>query len=119
LAASTVLAPGQRRNLVDDVAQIADPRHRRGRRHPLAGVLGVAVAAVLAGAKSLAAIAEWAADARPGNGRAWGAPSSPVRRVQATRRGDVRWWPSVGASARNRRNAPGSSRASRWRSVSR
>jgi hypothetical protein len=63
LAASTVLAPGQRRNLVDDVAQIADPRHRRGRRHPLAGVLGVAVAAVLAGAKSLAAIAEWAADA--------------------------------------------------------
>ena len=50
-------------SLLDDLAQIADPRHRRGRRHPLVGVLGVAVAAVLAGARSLAAIGEWAADA--------------------------------------------------------
>jgi hypothetical protein len=41
----------------------ADPRQRRSRRHALVGVLGVAVCAVLAGAKSLAAIGEWAADA--------------------------------------------------------
>jgi predicted transposase YbfD/YdcC len=40
-----------------------DPRQRRGRRHPLVGVLGVAVCAVLAGARSLAAIGEWASDA--------------------------------------------------------
>jgi hypothetical protein len=63
LAASAALAPGQCRSLLDHLAHIADPRHRRGRRHPLVGVLGVAVCAVLAGAKSLAAIGEWAADA--------------------------------------------------------
>jgi hypothetical protein len=65
LAASAALAPGQCRSLLDHLAHIADPRHRRGRRHPLVGVLGVAVCAVLASAKSLAAIGEWAA-AAPG-----------------------------------------------------
>jgi predicted transposase YbfD/YdcC len=55
--------PGQCRSLLDDLAQIPDPRQRRGRRHALAAVLAVAVAAVLAGARSLAAIGEWAADA--------------------------------------------------------
>jgi predicted transposase YbfD/YdcC len=49
--------------LLDYLAQIADPRHRRGRRHTLSAVLVVAVAAVLAGARSLAAIGEWASDA--------------------------------------------------------
>ena len=43
-------------------ATIADPRGRRGRRHDLAGVLAIATAAVCAGASSLVAIAEWAAD---------------------------------------------------------
>ncbi|MFF4522295.1 transposase family protein [Streptomyces bluensis] len=42
-----------------------DPRRGHGRRHPLAFVLSLAACAVLAGAKSLAAIAEWAADAPP------------------------------------------------------
>jgi predicted transposase YbfD/YdcC len=63
LAASTALAPGQCRSLLDHLATITDPRQRRGRRHALVGVLGVAVCAVLAGARSLAAIGEWAADA--------------------------------------------------------
>jgi len=58
-----VLAPDQCRGLLDHLAQIPDPRRRRGRRHALGVVLAVAVAAVLAGAKSLAAIGEWAADA--------------------------------------------------------
>jgi hypothetical protein len=40
-----------------------DPRARRGVRHPVAVVLGLAVCAVLAGARSFVAIAEWAADA--------------------------------------------------------
>ncbi|HET8647281.1 MAG TPA: transposase family protein, partial [Vicinamibacteria bacterium] len=40
-----------------------DPRQRRGRRHALGVVLAVAVAAVLAGARSLVAIGEWAQDA--------------------------------------------------------
>jgi predicted transposase YbfD/YdcC len=57
------LAPDQCRGLLDYLAQLPDPRHRRGRRHALATVLAVAVAAVLAGARSLAAIGEWASDA--------------------------------------------------------
>ena len=57
------LAPEQCRDLLDCLAQIPDPRHRRGRRHTLGAVLAVAVAAVVAGASSLAAIGEWASDA--------------------------------------------------------
>ncbi len=62
-AAAAALAPDQCRSLLEDLATITDPRHRRGRRHTLGAVLAVAVAAVLAGARSLAAIGEWAADA--------------------------------------------------------
>jgi DDE_Tnp_1-associated len=57
------LTPQQYRSLLDYLAQVSDPRHRRGRRHALGAVLAVAVAAVLAGAGSLAAIGEWASDA--------------------------------------------------------
>ena len=45
------------------LAQVADPRHRRGVRHRLAVILGLALCAVVAGARSFTAIAEWAADA--------------------------------------------------------
>jgi len=62
-AAPTALAPDQCRSLLEHLAQLADPRQRRGRRHALGTVLAVAACAVLAGATSLAAIAEWAADA--------------------------------------------------------
>jgi len=41
---------------------VADPRARRGVRHRLAVILALAVCAVLAGARSFTAIAEWAAD---------------------------------------------------------
>ncbi len=41
---------------------ITDPRCRGGVRHQLVAVLGVAVCAVLAGARSYVAIAEWAQD---------------------------------------------------------
>jgi predicted transposase YbfD/YdcC len=47
------------------LTQIPDPRRRRGRRHPLAGLLAVGIAAVIAGSKSFAAIGQWAADAGP------------------------------------------------------
>jgi DDE_Tnp_1-associated len=48
LAAPAALAPDQCRDLLDYLARIADPRHRRGRRHALTTVLAVAVCAVLA-----------------------------------------------------------------------
>ncbi|MDT3445604.1 MULTISPECIES: transposase family protein [unclassified Pseudofrankia] len=43
--------------------QVVDPRKRRGRRHRLPVVLTLATCAVLVGARSFTAIAEWAADA--------------------------------------------------------
>jgi predicted transposase YbfD/YdcC len=45
------------------LAAVPDPRARAGRRHPMVAILALAAAAVLAGARSFAAIAEWAADA--------------------------------------------------------
>src|SRR5512140_30789 len=51
--------------LLDLLAQVPDPRKRRGRRHPLAGLLAVGMAAVIAGSRSFAAIGQWAADAGP------------------------------------------------------
>lgn len=47
------------------LSTLGDPRDRRGRRHQFATVLVVAVAGVLAGARSLAGIAGWVAD-QPG-----------------------------------------------------
>ena len=52
-----------RAGLLSVLAQVPDPRKPRGVRHRLAAVLGLAVCAVLAGARSYVAIAEWAADA--------------------------------------------------------
>lgn len=46
-------------SLLAALAQVPDPRARRGRRHPLAAILALAVAAMLADARSLYAIAQW------------------------------------------------------------
>jgi len=64
--------------LLDLLAQIPDPRKRRGRRHPLAGLLAVGVAAVIAGSRSFAAIGQWAADAGPELLAALGAARGPA-----------------------------------------
>jgi len=56
-------ASGEQPGLPGVLARVADPRHRRGVRHRLAGILGLALCAVVAGARSFTAIAEWAADA--------------------------------------------------------
>lgn len=45
------------------LAGLPDPRDRRGRRFPLTAIVTAAAASVLAGARSLTAIAEWIADA--------------------------------------------------------
>jgi predicted transposase YbfD/YdcC len=49
--------------LLGVLARVADPRRRRGVRHRLGVILGLALCAVVAGARSFTAIAEWAADA--------------------------------------------------------
>ena len=54
------------------LAAIPDPRARRGVRHRLVVILGLAVCAVLAGARSFTSIAEWAADTDQGTGDALG-----------------------------------------------
>jgi predicted transposase YbfD/YdcC len=60
LAADTA---GDSPGLLTVLAGVADPGRRRGVRHRLLVILGLAVCAVLGGARSFTAIAEWAADA--------------------------------------------------------
>jgi hypothetical protein len=62
---SSPLSAARSQYLLDLLAQFPDPRRRRGRRHPLAGLLAVGIAAVIAGSRSFAAIGQWAADAGP------------------------------------------------------
>lgn len=75
--------------LLDLLSRVTDPRARRGRRHHLAVVLAVGLAAVTTGAKSFVAIGEWAAAAPIETLRALGvtgpvAPGeSTIRRVFA------------------------------------
>ena len=49
--------------LTERLATLADPRCRRGKRHPFVAVLLIACSAVVTGATSFAAIGEWAVDA--------------------------------------------------------
>jgi hypothetical protein len=57
------LQDGDAPHLLAYLATVPDPRAARGRRHRLVAILGLAAAAVLAGARSIAAIGEWAAEA--------------------------------------------------------
>jgi predicted transposase YbfD/YdcC len=65
-------------HLLGLLAQVPDPRKKRGRRHPLAGLLAVGIAAVIAGSRSFAAIGQWAADAGPEALAALGAVRGPA-----------------------------------------
>ena len=77
------------RGLLAALAEIVDPRARRGVRHRLVVILGIGVCAVLAGARSFVAIAEWARDltpsvwARLGVGRVSPSESAIRRTLQA------------------------------------
>lgn len=53
---------GTCRSLVEVLAEVEDPRKARGKRHPLAAILALAVAATLCGAKGSGAIAQWGRD---------------------------------------------------------
>jgi predicted transposase YbfD/YdcC len=59
------MAAARCQHLLDLLAQVPDPRKKRGRRHALAGLLAVGIAAVIAGSRSFAAIGQWAGDAGP------------------------------------------------------
>lgn len=49
-------------SLVQVLKSVPDPRRRRGLRHALPGIVAVALAAVVAGARSYAAIGQWASE---------------------------------------------------------
>jgi hypothetical protein len=53
---SSPIAAARSQYLLDLLAQVPDPRNKRGRRHALAGLLAAGIAAVIAGSRSFAAI---------------------------------------------------------------
>jgi predicted transposase YbfD/YdcC len=81
LAHADPLRPADPPHLLAYLATIHDPRRASGRRHPLTAILAIAAAAVLTGAQSVAAIAEWAQDA-----------PQPVRAALGTRRDAPDHW---------------------------
>jgi hypothetical protein len=129
LAHADALRPADTPGLLAYLATIHDPRRACGRRHPLVAILAMAAAAVLAGARSMTAIAEWAADApqpvraalgarRDGPDR-WVVPAEATIRRTLTRVDPPRWppcsargWPTVTV-------APPSSGGGRSRSTAR
>ncbi len=81
LAHADPLRPADTPGLLACLATIHDPRRASGRRHPLTAILAMAAAAVLTGARSVAATAEWAADA-----------PQPVRAALGARRDAPNHW---------------------------
>jgi hypothetical protein len=92
-SAEPALASPAPAGLLEALAEVPDPRDPRSRRYPLVPVLAVAVCAMLAGARSYQAMAEWAADApprlrarlelpgcRPRSARQWGRRPRDLRR---------------------------------------
>ena len=73
--------------LMGEIQQVEDPRKKRGIRHEVAVVLGIAVCAVVCGARSFRAIGDWARALRKRDLERFGsrreeAPSEPtIRRV--------------------------------------
>lgn len=49
-------------SLLSSLAVVPDPRSRHGRQHPLSAILALVCCAIMCGAKSYSAIAQWARD---------------------------------------------------------
>ncbi len=80
-------------DLLTAISAVPDPRARRGVRHRMTAILGVALCAVLAGARSFAAIGDWAAGASQQVLSALGAGETPpcestIRRTLQRMAGD-------------------------------
>jgi predicted transposase YbfD/YdcC len=78
MTSSPMPAAARSRYLLDLLAQVPDPRKKRGVRHSHSGLLAVGVAAVVAGSRSFAAVGQWAADAGPDVLAALGADRGPA-----------------------------------------
>jgi len=91
LAPVAEVESGARRSLLEVLDSVPDPRKKRGVRHRFGAILFVSVCAVISGAKSFAAIAEWAADTANDtvHGMGIGAPNaSTIRRALSAFTGD-------------------------------
>lgn len=85
------VGPQERGGLLEVLESVPDPRKKRGVRHRFPAILFVSVCAVASGARSFAAIAEWAADAVEDTvcGMGIGAPNaSTIRRALSAFTGD-------------------------------
>lgn len=83
---------------LDDIADlrhylswVPDPRSRRGRWYSLSSLLAVCAAAVLAGATTIEAVAEWAADAPAGVLKTLGVRRHPLRWRRSPSRRCLTW----------------------------
>jgi predicted transposase YbfD/YdcC len=95
LASLGEITPQARGGLLAVLESVPDPRKKRGVRHQFSAILFVSVCAVVSGARSFAAIAEWAADAVSDavddtlRGMGFGAPNaSTIRRALSAFTGD-------------------------------
>jgi hypothetical protein len=105
-------AAGQVPGLLEVLAQVPDPRKRRGRRYLLVPVLAVTAACMLAGAKNFREIGDQAADLPQEVQRRLGGTRHPLRRTiiapsQKRRRSGGagrpgRRWPSATCTGRPR-----------------
>jgi hypothetical protein len=66
VASAVICADGSGSGLLECFAAVADPRDRRGRRHSLSSILGLASAAVAGGQITLVEITDWIAAADQG-----------------------------------------------------
>ncbi len=60
------------RHLLDILAEVPDFRNKRGKRHSLSAILGLAVIAMMCGCRSYTAIAEWGRTYHPDLAKALG-----------------------------------------------